>query len=141
MAISSFTKRFSSHPKFVFLLDLLKFVLYNNTFRFDGKYFRQICGIAMGTKLAPALATIVVADLEEQYLRTSPCKPLVWWRYIDDVLAVWTHTKQAFDAFVDSLNAQDPRIRFTFELSPLSTVFLDLRIYKPPDFSTRHRLA
>ena len=53
MAITSFTKRFSSHPKCVFLLDLLKFVLYNNTFHFDGKYFRQICGIPMGTKLAP----------------------------------------------------------------------------------------
>ena len=64
-AISAFARRFSSHPKFVFLLDLLKFVLSNNVFNFDGRLFSQTCGIAMGTKLAPALATIVIADLEE----------------------------------------------------------------------------
>lgn len=81
MVITSFTKRFSSHPKFVFLLDLLKFIPYNNVIEFNGKYFKQICGIAMNTKLPPALATVVIADQEAQFLRMTPCKPLSWLRY------------------------------------------------------------
>ena len=64
----------------------------------------------MGTKLTPALATIVIANLEEQFLRTSPCEPPTWWRYIDNVLAVWRHSKQQFNTFVDGLNTQDPCI-------------------------------
>ena len=71
-AVIAFARRFRAHPKFVFYLDLLKFVLSNNVFQFDGRFFSQRCGIAMGTKLAPALATIVVADFEEKYLAESP---------------------------------------------------------------------
>lgn len=67
-AILAFTHRFNSHPKFVFLIDLLKFVLKNNVFCFDRRAFTQKCGIAIGTKLAPALATIVVADFEKKFI-------------------------------------------------------------------------
>ena len=48
LASETFSRRISTHPKFVLLLDLLKFVLTNNVFQ--------------GTLLAPALATIVIAD-------------------------------------------------------------------------------
>ena len=141
LAIRTFTRRFQSHPRFVFLLDLLKFVLTNNVFTFDGQFFQQTCGLAMGTSLAPALATIVVADLEEAYLRTAPYTPLSWIRYIDDVFAIWQHTRDQFDNFVRGLNQLDHRLRFTSELSQISVTFLDVRIYKPPNFSTRGKLA
>ena len=49
----------------VLYLDLLKFVLYNNIFRFNGKIYHHICGITMSTKLALALALVVVAYYEE----------------------------------------------------------------------------
>ena len=60
LAIATFTRRFRSHPKFVFLLDLLRFVLFNNVLEFDDHFFKQTCGIAMGASLAPALATCTV---------------------------------------------------------------------------------
>ena len=59
LAIQAFTRRFQSQPRFVFLLDLLKFVLTNNAFTFDGQFFQQTCDITMGTSLA--LATIALA--------------------------------------------------------------------------------
>ena len=59
-AITAFLRVFSHHPMKVFLLGLLKYVLKNNVFQFDGRYYSQLCGVAMGTKLAPALATIYV---------------------------------------------------------------------------------
>ena len=91
----------------------------------------------MGTSLAPALATIVVADLEEDYLRKASLKPTTWLRYIDYVLAVWPHSLDEFQDFAQGLNQLAPQIRFTAELLPASVVFLDLRIYKLPDFSAR----
>ena len=77
-AINTFTRLFQSHPAFVFLLDLLRYVLFNNIFTFDGENFRQICGLAMGTKLAPALATPVLAEMEEKFLAHQNTKPLIW---------------------------------------------------------------
>ena len=59
-AIITFLKIFKNHPQLTFLLDLLKFVLKNNIFEFDNLTFTQTCGLAMGTKLAPALATIYI---------------------------------------------------------------------------------
>ena len=141
LAIKAFTKRFESHPKFVFLLDLFKFVLSNNVFEFDGQCFRQTCGIAMGTSLAPALATIVVADLEEDFLARQPLKPLFWMRYIDDILSVWHHSSEELGRFLKELNEVDPRLCFTSELSHLSAVFLDVRIYKPPNHSLTGKLS
>lgn len=66
-AIKAFTHRFSTQPQFIFLLDLLKFVI-KNVFKFDSEIFIQTCGLAMGTKLAPTVATIVMGDLEEELL-------------------------------------------------------------------------
>lgn len=140
-AILAVTRRLSNHPKFVFILDLLKFVLKNNVFTFDGRTFTQKCGIAMGTKLAPALATIVVADFEEKFLRESPEKPLLLRRYIDDILLLWHHTKMQLNRFIGGLNKLAPRLHFTHDISVFSTIFLDLYIYKPADFSTRGKLS
>ena len=75
-AITIFLKIFKHHPKKVFLVDLLKYVLKNNVFKFDNVTFAQICGIAMGTKLAPALATIYVASIEEQILENREKTPI-----------------------------------------------------------------
>ena len=43
----------------------------------------------MGTKLAPALAALVLAEMEEEFLTHQNIKPLFWKRYIDDILLVW----------------------------------------------------
>ncbi|CAG2218796.1 unnamed protein product [Mytilus edulis] len=55
-------QRFSNN----FLLEGLKIILDNNTFFFDGKYYLQISGTAMGTKVAPTYATLVMGFLEDK---------------------------------------------------------------------------
>ena len=62
-AIMTPLRKFKSHPSKVSLLDLLKYVLKTNVFKFNDLIFTQVCGIAMGTKLAPALATIYIGEL------------------------------------------------------------------------------
>lgn len=133
-AILSFLRIFKHHPKKVFLLDLLKYVLKNNVFTFDDLTFTQLCGVAMGTRLAPALATIYIGDIEEAYIQTRDKKPLLWVRYIDDIFTIWTHSLHDFEEFLEELNQVHPKIHFTAKTSSYSCDFLDLTIYKSPTF-------
>jgi len=62
----------------------LKLIFQNNVFAFNKKFFRQIKGIAMGAKCAPAIANLFLAILEENFLNIH--KPLFYYRFIDDIL-------------------------------------------------------
>ncbi|XP_029653875.1 uncharacterized protein LOC115227088, partial [Octopus sinensis] len=42
----------------IFIIEYLKCILQNNYFLFHDAYYRQKCGIAMGTKAAPVLANL-----------------------------------------------------------------------------------
>ena len=68
----------------------LKYVLVKNVFSFNNQFYQQLHGVAMGTKVAPALATIYLAQIEEEFLLNSPHKPVIWYQYIDDILKIWT---------------------------------------------------
>ena len=113
--IITFLKIFKHHPQKVFLLDLLKFVLKNNIFEFDSLVLMQTCGLAMETKLAPALATIYIRQLEETFLASRAIKPALWVRYIDGVFAVWPHPLNELDKFLTGLNNMREKINFTAE--------------------------
>ena len=86
-------------------------------------FFCQKCGIAMGRKLAPALATIVIVNMEK-LLAESLCKPLLWRLYINNVLKLWPHSEVTFKDFVQWLNSLLPRLRFKHQVSTSSVVFL-----------------
>ena len=75
----------------------------------------------MGTKLAPALATLFFSHLEDYFLALSPRKPELWLRYIDDILCVWNHGPAAFDSFLSAFNYLKPGIKFTANVSSSST--------------------
>ena len=49
-----------------FILESISIVLKENTFHFDNKFYRQIQGTAMGTKMAPTYATLVLGYLEKK---------------------------------------------------------------------------
>ena len=49
-----------------FIIKAIHLVLEENTFNFDGKTYRQIKGTAMGTKVAPSYANLVMGFLEEK---------------------------------------------------------------------------
>ena len=49
-----------------FVIELLEIVLKKNLMTFDKEYFQQIFGIIMGTNLAPILANLYLAMLQEE---------------------------------------------------------------------------
>ena len=67
------------------LVKMAKFVLKNNYFKSNSKVKQQISGTAIGTKFTPPYACIFMDEVETSFIETQEMKPLVWFRYIDDV--------------------------------------------------------
>ena len=67
------------------LIELAEIVLKNKFFELDQKTFKQVRGTAIGTKFAPPYAILFMADLEEKILNVFQEKPMISWRYIDDI--------------------------------------------------------
>jgi hypothetical protein len=49
------------------------------------KHYLQIQGTAMGTKMAPSYANLVMGLLEKEFILKQTYKPTIWKRIIDDV--------------------------------------------------------
>ncbi len=79
--------------------DLLNIVLTKNYFQFADSMYHQVQETAMGTKMAPAYAKLFMAELEERLLDNYHIQPVIWKRYIDDVLCVWPDTEQELEKF------------------------------------------
>ena len=116
--------------------DLMKLILKENSFHFNGKLFLQTHGIAMGTKMAVAFSVIFMGHVEKQLLLSSPHKPIIWKRFIDDIFSVWTSSKQEISNFVDFANTFHSTIKFTCEMSSERAVFLDTEVFKGPRFAS-----
>ena len=97
------------------LIELTEIVLKNYFFEFDQKTFKQLRGTAVGTKFAPRYAILFMADLEEKVLNAFEEKPIIWWRYIDNIFFIWEHGEESLQKFLNALNTFHPTIKFTFE--------------------------
>ena len=110
------------------LIKMAEFVLKNNFFEFDSKVFQQIAETAIGTKFVPPYACIFMDQLETKFLETPTFKPLVWFRYIDDIFFIWTHGEEKLKTFMAELNSFNDNIKFTYEYNKDSIPFLDLKV-------------
>ena len=99
-----------------------------NNFIFNGKHYLQIHGTAMGTRMAPSYANLFLAKFEADALSRAPYKPHTWWRYIDDIFMIRTHSVDDLHAFTSYLNSIHPTIKFTSNYSFTSIPFLDVNI-------------
>ena len=62
-----------------------------NNFEFENNPYLELYGTIMCTKMTPTYANLFMGDLEQKILAQSSLKPIVWWRYIDNVLMIWPH--------------------------------------------------
>ena len=68
----------------------------------------------MGTRMAPSYANIFMGDLERTILDKVDKRPNIWWRYIDDVFAIWPHGEECLVEF-RQINNLHSKIEFTAE--------------------------
>ncbi len=84
--------------------EMVKVTLESNNFQFNGDNYLQVGGTAMGTRVAPSLANIFMADFEEKYVYTYHKQPFFGKRYLDDCILVRVHGVDELKKFSDNLN-------------------------------------
>ena len=115
------------------LIQLLHINVNHNYFEFGTNIFQQTKGTAMGAAFSPTIANIFKSITLRHFLRTQQ-QPLLLKRYIDDIILIWNDNEESLKHFLTALNTYHPSLRFTYTYSANSTDFLDLPIYKGPEF-------
>ena len=99
-------------------------------FEHNEMFYKQLRGTSIGTKMAPPYAVVFMGKLEEDFIKGQRLKPMVWWRYIDDIFMLWEHGEKELKAFLEALNSCHPTIKFTAEYSKEKINFLDVSVRK-----------
>ena len=120
-----------------YLREMLRLILKENSFQFNGKHYLPTHGTAMGTKTAVSFANVFMAHIETTILSRTVFKPTVWKRYIDDIFSLWDISNPDIEAFIDQANLHPPTIKFTAEISDTEAVFLDTVVYKGTRFKEK----
>ena len=81
---------------------------------FDGQYYDQVDGVAMGSPLGPVLANICMCHFEEKWVLNSSDCPTGWFRYVDDTFTLFRNKDTAIK-FLHYLNSRHDNIQFTVE--------------------------
>ena len=119
---------------------LLEFCLNSTSFVFQGQYYQQMEGAAMGSPLSPIVANIFMEQFEKEALETAPHPPSLWKRFVDDTFVIIED--QYKDEFFQHLNSLHTNIKFTAETSKAdgSIPFLDTWITPQRDGSLQTKV-
>ena len=84
---------------------LLKITMFGSFFIFDGKFYEQCDGVAMGSPLGPTLANVFMCHFENIWLENCPShfKPIVYRRFVDDTFLLF-RSKDQVEKFRNYLN-------------------------------------
>ena len=96
-------------------IKVITFILNNNYFQFNNKFYKQTFGSAMGNPLSPILSDIVIEDLELQCINKLESKPLFYFQYVDDIV-LCIH-KNYIEHTLKVFNSYDENLQFTVERS------------------------
>ena len=119
------------------ITSLLEFCLTNTYFLFQGKYYEQVQGAAMGSPIIPLIANIFMEEFEVKALSSTPHPPSLCLRFVDDTFVI--NKAEHSQALLQHINSQDPHIQFTVEPTQQGSLhFLDTLVTIEQDntFST-----
>ena len=111
---------------------LMEIATQENVFMFNGKFYKQINGVAMGSPLGPILSNIFLCHHEKLWLEECPSsfKPRMYTRYVDDIFLLFSDL-QHLDLFKNFMNTRHTNIKFTSEVEKDNQLaFLDVNITK-----------
>ena len=116
-------------------ISLLEFCLRSTCFVFQGQYYKQAEGVAMGSPLSPIVANIFMEKFETEALEIASHPPSLWTRFVDDTFVIFE--TQYKDEFFNRINSIDENIKFTAETTKAdgSMPFLDVLVTPPSDGS------
>ena len=79
---------------------------------------------------APSFANTFMANLKDEVLHKAKCKPLVMFRFIDDIFFIWTHSKDELTECINLYNSHNEPIKIDYRYNINGT----------SDFFGRHNL-
>ena len=91
---------------------LLEFCLKNTYFSFQGQFYEQVEGAAMGSPVSTIVANLYMEYLEQKALSIAPT-PRLWCRFIDDTFVI--HKEVNKQGFLQHINSVDLAIKLTVE--------------------------
>ncbi len=118
------------------VIKLFKLCVETTYFVFNKKLYVQVDGLAIGASSSGHAADLFMEKLEHKALTTFVEPPAIWKRYVDDT---FSKLKMMFvDSFLEHLNSQHPRIKFTTEIQENNKIaFLDTLVHVLPNKSTK----
>ena len=103
-------------------------MLRKKVFEINSEHFLHTSGTTIGTKISPAYANIFMSIFERHSLTGSCNKPLVWFRYIEDIFAIWTHGEDKLRYFSLDINTINSCFQFTCNYCKECVQFLDVSV-------------
>ena len=100
-----------------------------NNCQFSEQNFVQKHGTAMGPKNACSYADLAMGIIDEKAKFEGNLKPLLWWRYRDDIFDLWTQGLPKLLEFTDYINSLYPTIKFELVYSDSFLHVLDLTLH------------
>ena len=127
-----------------YIIMLLEFCLKNTHFVFQGMFYEQTEGAAMGSPLSPIIANLYMEAFEKKAINTSPTPPSLWRRFVDDSFVIIKKIQK--ESFISHINSIDEKIQFTMEdsredgsmpfldtlVTPCSDGSLSTKVYRKP---------
>lgn len=110
-------------------MELLELCLTRNDFEFEGHFYLQIKGTAMGKRFAPAYANIYMAQWEQSMFADCAKLSLCYLQYLDDIWEVWQHGHMDFQDFLVKLNTHHASIKVKAVLDDREVAFLDTAVW------------
>ena len=115
------------------LKELFQVATSQSHFLFDGNFYDQVDGVAMGSPLGPVLANLFMAVNEKNWLESCENPPSFYKRYVDDIFCLMKSENDA-NSFLVYLNTKHPNIKFTMEVEKDKKLsFLDVLISSEKD--------
>jgi retron-type reverse transcriptase len=95
------------------VLALFKHALTSTHFCFDGQFYEQTDGVAMGSPLSPVIANFFMESFEKKAIEQVTHKPVCWFRCVDDTFIIWPHGQKKLTEFLNHLSGLHNKIQFT----------------------------
>ena len=126
-----FDKREILEPPTDTLLRMAELVLTLNTFEFNGEFYKQTGGVAMGSRLGPNYACLFVGYVEVRMLSSyTGIKPDLYKRYMDNVAGAASCGEEDLRQFLACASPLHPSLEYIWSVSSGKLPFLD--IYMKP---------
>ena len=117
------------------ITSLLEYCLRSTYFVFQGEYYEQLEGAAMGSPLSPIIANMYMEEFQTEELSTASNPPTLWKRFVDDTFVVIQTSHK--EEFFNHINSIEESIQFTAEdpQADGSLPFLDVLVTPQTDGS------